>query len=334
MSRPIVNNRPMGDDRGLLGAMWRHRWTVVVSVLLATAAGVAYIAFVPDTYRATARLVMVDPRQEGVFRTAPAGDDTRRQQNRVDLFTSATVLERAASIAGSSMTLKELRGAVEVTPAVSADRIEVAASASRPGDAADLANAVVTAYEEVFLQEGLANARRTAQVLDETLLQLQGELDVIEEELAIYGEPPAPVEGEEASRPPSPSPGRLTLLTARRDAHVAMIRSVLITQQEALIDGQAARDIARVEPARAPTATSTKPMATLTLAALAGLVLGALLAIWRTDREAVAVVARPAPRSSGAAGPAGPPSRPPGQAGSTEAPGERALRPRRAQSGA
>lgn len=272
-----------GAGSGMLSAMWRHRLLVIAVLVVAVAAGVGVTMLQPESYAATARVFMADPRAEGVFRSDPAGDDARRQQNRVERFRSEAVLTRAAEMIGSSMQLGELRDAVDVTPATVADEIRVTAESPDPVLARDLANAVVAAYREQFRATAVAEAGRTVEVLDQQLATLQEQLEEIEVELAPYL--PSPDEEEEVVEPDDSLPASyLTMLNVRRDATVSVMRDMLVARQQALIEARAVEDVASVEEAVTPPTPTYDPMLVLSLSVVLGLATGALLAVWREER--------------------------------------------------
>lgn len=271
-----------GAGSGMLSAMWRHRLLVVAVLMVAVAAGLGVTMLQPESYAATARVFMADPRAEGVFRSDPAGDDARRQQNRVEQFRSEAVLTRAAEMIGSSMQLGELRDAVDATPATVADEIRVTAEAPDPVLARDLANAVVAAYREQFRAGAVAEAERTVEVLDQQLATVQEQLEEIEVELAPYL--PSPDEEEVVEPDDSLPASYLTMLNVRRDANVSVIRDMLVARQQALIEARAVEDVASVEEAVTPPTPTYDPMLVLSLSVVLGLAAGALLAVWREER--------------------------------------------------
>ena len=272
------------DGTGILGAMWRHRLLMIAVLVVAVGAGLGFTMLQSETYTASARVFMSDPREEGVFRTDPVGDDTRRQQNRVERFRSEDVLVRAAEIADTSMTLSELRDVVEVSPAAVADEITVSARTPDPVMSRDLANAVVAAYRQQFSADALADAERTVEVLDQELATLQAQLEEVEAELAPYAT--AVAEGEELVSPEDESlpASHVTMLRVRRDAHVSMIRDLLVTRRQTMIDARAAEDVAVVEEAETPLAPSQDPVFAVSLSVALGLAAGALLSVWREER--------------------------------------------------
>lgn len=273
-----------GVGLGVLGAMWRHRLIVIGTITVAVAAGVAITMLQPESYVASARVFMTDPRAEGVFSTDPAGDDARRQQNRVERFRSEPVLIQAAATVGTSMQLSELRSAVDVVPAAVADEITVTVRSGDPTLARDLANAVVAAYREQYRVETVAHAERTITALDQELAALQQELEEIEVELAPYLEASEGAEAAgEATDTPSPA-SHLTILNVRRDAQVTLIRETLVARGAVLIEAQAAEDVARVEAATTPSAPSPDQFLVISLSVVVGLVAAALLAVWQDER--------------------------------------------------
>lgn len=298
-----------GEDRGILGAMWRYRLLVLGVVVVAVGLGAGIAMLQPDVYTASAHVYMADPRAEGVFGSAPAGDDGRRQQNRVERFRSEPVLTRAAAAVGSSLQLGELREVVEVVPAAVADEITVTVQSPDPVMASDLANAVVDAYREQYRAEALADAERTVAVLDEELVALQANLERIDAELAPLVEESDGTEEEEDALPTS----QVTILTLRRDAEATLIGEVLVKRAQVMIEGRAAEDIARVEAAEVPSSPSRDPVMTISLALALGVVAGALLAVWREERRRARALEAHREAMAGVRRPVMPPPQPAGR---------------------
>lgn len=304
---------------GLLHAVRRSWGLVVAAVVVAMAAGAFVVAERSGVHVASAEMHMADPRAQGVFGSDAAGDDTRRQQNRVERLRSAAVLSRAAEIADSSLRLNELRAAVEATPSVSADRITVTASASSPTVARDLANAVVVAYREQFRADAQAGAARVAAALDARVGVLEAQLVDLEAELAAIQE--AADDGESAIVAPDedeeePVPAGQAVLEARRVALLGMVEAAVVERERTMIEAEVAEDVLDVETARLPSSESPSPWTTLGVALVLGLAAGCLLAAWRSERQLERLAATPAaspdpvPTPVVPAGSFGPPPRP------------------------
>lgn len=55
------------DQPSVIGAMWRYRWVVIPIVILFIGLGLAFNAYSPGGYEATAELIVQDPAASGLL---------------------------------------------------------------------------------------------------------------------------------------------------------------------------------------------------------------------------------------------------------------------------
>jgi capsular polysaccharide biosynthesis protein len=126
-------------------AIRAHSGLVMVAILAALAASIAYVAVREPEYQASARL-LIDPASSddevllGLPVVRDAGDPTRTAQTAADLLHSPRAAEETARRAGAGWTTQSVLDAVTVEPAGQSNILAVTAVADSPAGAADLAN--------------------------------------------------------------------------------------------------------------------------------------------------------------------------------------------------
>ena len=122
----------------------RTRWIwLVLAVVIGAASAVGLALATPKTYVATATIALrwIGP-DPGVAELANVRYLSREAQTVALLVDRPDVLERADSHLDAAIGSAAIAGRVEATVPVDAQLVRVAASAERPGEAAELANAV------------------------------------------------------------------------------------------------------------------------------------------------------------------------------------------------
>jgi Mrp family chromosome partitioning ATPase/capsular polysaccharide biosynthesis protein len=176
-SGPSTGRRePVGEERvevrRYLDALSRSRWTIVAVVLLMTGIVVAVSLLLPDSYRATTRLVFEQS-------TTPFGEtdeaSTRRRLATTEtLLTSQQVLDTAARRVPGAEDGDDIAGKVTSSVEDDANIINISGSDEDPDTAARIANAVAGAFlseREEVERERLAQAR---QQLEAEIIALEG----------------------------------------------------------------------------------------------------------------------------------------------------------------
>ena len=196
----------------------RHKWAILVSVLLGIAAAALFNYLTPDRYEAYSVLLLSPPPQQGTQANVNAGftQATGTDQSRV--LNQALILQQAPAIAESTATtllrrtdargLSTVREAaatldgplgvaeyaeflqsevVAVKPAgENVDAIRVQATAGSPNEAALIATLFTEQYQTMTRETNLGRVRQTRDALEEQLVRRQGELDEIEARLETY----------------------------------------------------------------------------------------------------------------------------------------------------
>lgn len=166
------------DLRDYLGVLARRRVTIIVVTLAVAAAAIA--AGILSSDQTTSRAVAAVPavRADGVI--APMAADVALERE-LEIARSQQVLERAAERTGESPADLRLLVAVNPTAATSRGTIAFTTTDSDPERAAELSNAVASAYVEVSNEYLLADLERyldavragSAEASDETLTFLE-----------------------------------------------------------------------------------------------------------------------------------------------------------------
>jgi uncharacterized protein involved in exopolysaccharide biosynthesis len=155
----------------LLGAIWRCKWLIATAVLLGALLSSGWAARQPTLYEGVARVVLA----AGSDSTAlpgeapqPPGELEGYLRRQTQLMSSSPVLERAVRLSGSRISVQTLRQRLEVDAAPDADVLTIRVVDSTAKGAAQLANAIPAAYEQVV-------ARRSRDVAAQ-LLRARSEL--------------------------------------------------------------------------------------------------------------------------------------------------------------
>ena len=192
-----VSEIPSGPDAdstlvggpGLVSSLWRYRLVIVAVAAFCAIAGWAASLFLPARYEAQASLYLRDPGSAAVLTLGAStqgqsGDHTVFMATQAGLAGSDVVFERALQLLGRRGTAEDLRGSVVMAPSADLASLTIRATSDNPAEAANLANAVGTAYQQVagerIAAEVDAVIRRLWQVID----QRNAELDALRAQAA------------------------------------------------------------------------------------------------------------------------------------------------------
>ncbi|NNF10070.1 MAG: AAA family ATPase [Acidimicrobiia bacterium] len=200
------------EQPSIVASMWRYRWLVALIVALFIGLGLAFQAYVPAAYRATAEMTVEDPRTSSLADALGLGainsNPARYVADQVGILQASEVEAKAselvdewrelaetdpealndnASIAwlaadpsqvvGMSIPLSEFHANTSISSDRESNRIEIGFSADTPERARVGANAIVEAYREVRTAE----LRETANT---TLTRIREEQDALQTTLA------------------------------------------------------------------------------------------------------------------------------------------------------
>ena len=184
---------------GLVGSLWRYRLVVVVVAAFAAVAEYAVSLVVPARYKAQASLYLRDPGSAAVLtlggsaQSSQSGDHAVFMATQEGLAGSDVVFERALQLLGRRRTASVLRGSVVVVgPSADLASLTNRATSGDPAEAANLANAVGTAYELVAGQRSAARSEGGDHRVAAGVSQRGAEFDALRAQLAQASGPVRP----------------------------------------------------------------------------------------------------------------------------------------------
>lgn len=143
---------PSGEERGLaryLSVLWSGRWIILLTVVAALIGAGAYLVRAPKVYQAHSQLLVTplsgNSAVQGVGGIIIASADPLRDvETGALLVNTPGVAQRVINALHLRQTPDGLLGKIAVTPIAESDVVDIAASASSPTAAAQLANAFAT----------------------------------------------------------------------------------------------------------------------------------------------------------------------------------------------
>jgi uncharacterized protein involved in exopolysaccharide biosynthesis len=240
-----------GDAIGrLLQSAWRYKWLIAAAVLLGALLGYGWASRQPTLYEGVSRLLLAN-RCPPDGQCGPLGSPAQ-------LMRSPAVLERAVKLSGSRISAEALGQRLEVEVAQDTDVVTIRVVDSTAKGAAQLADSVTLASDQVATQQ----SRKVA----EQLLRERGE--PLQESLAR-------VQAELASRP---NDDRLRKQLEALSAQLADVRRLLM-------ETRAAESILLKSAAVPEQPIQPRPGRTMAIGMLFGLLASAVLVWWLTRRQ-------------------------------------------------
>jgi succinoglycan biosynthesis transport protein ExoP len=202
-SRPVEDKG--AESVGLLTILWRRKAAIIASVLLFFFGGLAYIAITPPRYLATTAM-LIDPRLGKSVGADPVQPgfiaDTSAIDSQIKLFTSQTVLSRAAQTTdlkndpefnGSqrsllqrllhpnapldgTVDLKALEDAITIKRPERTYVVQIDVLARDPDKAAAIANAITKAYIDDQITSRVDAAKDDTSFVRQRLDKLSGQI--------------------------------------------------------------------------------------------------------------------------------------------------------------
>jgi uncharacterized protein involved in exopolysaccharide biosynthesis len=174
---------PSGNAVGrLLGSIWRSKSLIAAGVLLGALLGSGWAARQPTRYEGVTRVALVagsDSTSLPGEASYPSGELEGHLRSQAQLMGSSPVLERAVKLSGSRISVETLRQRLEVDAAKGADVLTIRVVDSTATGAAQLANAIPAAYEQVVARrsrEVAAQLLRARSALKPRLAEAEAEL--------------------------------------------------------------------------------------------------------------------------------------------------------------
>lgn len=255
-------------DLGLLQAVLRYPWLVVVLTLMAALLGWGGSSLQRPSYEAESQLLLTDPRNVSVFEDdgGAGGDPGRYVRNQARRVTSSSALQRTAEQVGEGATLSDLGERITAQPSLDLDLITIRASDPSAEGAAALANAAAASYQQLVREEVQENAERSIAELDVSRTDLGARIAAAEQTLAQN-----PADAAAA---------------AERDAAAAQLVVIRGRADQIAVDAALyGSGVEEFEPATVPREPSRpRPLRDTVAAGLVGLLGAAALAWWLADR--------------------------------------------------
>lgn len=254
------------EGPGLLASLRRHPLLALVVTVVFGAAGYVLASMEPTTYETSARMFLSDLRTQSTLQQSRLLDPERYVPQQAERVRSRTVLARAAELVEGDPAPASLRGRIRIQGEPEVNLITVFATGATAQGAADLANAVAQAYQQVTEEQTLASAQEAIAELEQAAAQLRAEIDALQAELAV-----APDDAVAASR---------------LEVKIAQLNDSEARQQQLSVDAIVfGSGVELFEPAEAPAEPiAPTPARTAILAAILGTIFGAALAYWRAGR--------------------------------------------------
>jgi uncharacterized protein involved in exopolysaccharide biosynthesis len=163
----------------LLGSIWGYKSLIAAAVLLGALLGSGWAARQPTLYEGVTRVLMTagSTSLPGDARPQPPVDPGRYLDNQAQMMRSALVLQRAVKLSGSRISVETLRQRLEIDVAAEADVLTIRVVDSTATGAAQLADAVAVAYDQVFAQQWRESFRARVRRLQSALRARLAEMD-------------------------------------------------------------------------------------------------------------------------------------------------------------
>jgi Mrp family chromosome partitioning ATPase/capsular polysaccharide biosynthesis protein len=165
---------------GLVGSLWRYRLVIVTVAALAAIAGYAASLLLPARYEAQASLYLRDPGSPAVLNLGEStqpGDHTIFMATQAALVGSDAVYGRALQLLKRGGTPADVGRSVVVGPSADLASITIRSTADNPAEAANLANAVGTAYQQVAGERTAANTKDAIMWLQKIMAEREAQFD-------------------------------------------------------------------------------------------------------------------------------------------------------------
>lgn len=254
------SNERWAEGPTVLVSVWRYRWIVLAGAVLMGLVGYVLSSLQDEVYEATAVMFLANPETSGVFGQAARTDLDRYLPQQAERAVSSPVLLSAAELLGEGTSPSGLDRRVEASADIELGTVEITASANTSVGAAETANAIVAAYEQVVQDAQLERTARATDELRRAGADIEAEITAAQTADGALGP-----DGEL-----DPSVAAQIEVLAQRLSEIDALRQQL--EVDARLFGSG---VEFVEEAEAPAAPSA-PRPTRTAAALA--IVGALLA--------------------------------------------------------
>jgi hypothetical protein len=153
-----VHRQPGGGGAmgGLLQAIWRYKWLITAAVLLGALLGYGWAARQPTLYEGVSRMAM----------DCPLNAHCAPLRSRAQLLHSPAVLEHAVKLSGNRISTETLGQHLQVDVAPDADVVTIRVLDSTAKGAAQLADSVMLASDQVVARQQAHKVAEQLRILE------------------------------------------------------------------------------------------------------------------------------------------------------------------------
>ncbi len=249
-------------------SIWRYKWMVLASAVAVGLAGFLLSSLQSEEYEASTRLSLTSPGTTEVFDRRGAVPLERYLPQQAQRATSAEVLTAAAELLDDGTSPRTLATQVTVDTDQQLVTMTIRARDSSPERAADIANAVASAYQASVREAGFERVNRAVRELEQTGEEIETQIQELSEQTNAEGELPPGVAGQ------------IGILTQRRVEIDALVQQLLV---DARVFGAGVDFVEEAEPPIAPVAP--RPRRTAAAAAFLAIVFASAVAYWLAGRR-------------------------------------------------
>lgn len=275
MTKALARERPGGrsaerwtEGPSILTSVWRYWWMVLAVTVLAGLTGLFLSRAQTPVYEASTRMFLTSPGSAAVFERQAGVPLERYLPQQEERATSPLVLAAAAeALEEQGVTVAELNDQVEASTDVELATLTITVVDGSPERAADIANAVASAYEDAVRAQQVARANRAVSELEGTVAAIEQQI----EELSAATD-------ADGDLPPGQA-GQIAILTQRLVEVENLSQQLLV---DARLYGSGVEFAEAAEPDTTP--ISPRPNRTAAVSALLAATLATAAAYWLAGR--------------------------------------------------
>ncbi|MFO7778831.1 MAG: Wzz/FepE/Etk N-terminal domain-containing protein [Nitriliruptoraceae bacterium] len=184
------------EGPSITASIWRYKWMVLASAVAVGLAAFVLSSLQSEEYEASARLTLTSPGTTVVFDRQASVPLERYLPQQAQRVTSPEVLTAAAASLDDGTTPDELARQLSVETNIQLVSMTITATAGSAERAAEIANAVSSAYQTSVREAGLERVNRAVQELEETAAGIQAQIEELTAQADDEGELPPGVAGQ------------------------------------------------------------------------------------------------------------------------------------------
>lgn len=249
----------------LFAAIARYRYVIAAVVVAAVVLGYLGSSARHATYEATNTIFLSE---SAIFGDDGSVDPSRKVQQEASRLESRSVFQRAAKSLGGELTRERLIKQITIEPDTTTGIIEVTGNAGDPQTAADIANSVTQAYEDLSRQSVQDQVSGASEVLSKQADQLSARVEELQNQV-------------DARPSDTAAQGRLEAVQSQL---LDLQSRISAMTADAALYGSGVSDVEKAVAPLEP--TSPKPKRDAALAGLLALALASATAYWRAGSAA------------------------------------------------